>query len=70
MIVLTNKFFRKYNTSTETFKLIEGKNDPTAFLPLIGNIGGPIACHKNKYKENKYLTEDQARHIYRIRQYN
>ena len=26
-------FFRKYSISTGTFKLIEGKNDPTAFLP-------------------------------------
>ena len=34
-------------------------------MPLNGNIGGQITSHKNKYKENKYLTEGQARHIYK-----
>ena len=46
-----------------TFKLIEGKNGPTTFLPLYTGIGGQ--SRSNKYKENKYLTEDQARHIYK-----
>ena len=57
--------FRKYNTSPGTFKLMEGKNDPTAFLPLHAYIGGEITTHKNKYKENKYLTGDKARHVYK-----
>ena len=34
-------------------------------MPLNLNIGGLIRSHKYKYKEKKYLTEDQARHIYR-----
>ena len=29
------------------------------------NIGGQITSHKNKYKQNKYLTEDQTRHVYK-----
>ena len=29
------------------------------------NIGGQSTSHKNKYDENNYLTEDQARHIYK-----
>ena len=28
-------------------------------------MGGQITSHKNKYNENKYLTEDQARHVYK-----
>ena len=34
-------------------------------MPLNTNIGGQIRYDKHKYKENKYLTEDQARHIYK-----
>ena len=44
-----------------TFKLIEGRNDPTAFLPLITNIGGQV--NSSNSKENHYLTEEQARHV-------
>ena len=32
-------------------------------MPLNANIVGQI--RSDKYKENKYLTEDQARHIYK-----
>ena len=32
-------------------------------MPQNPNIGGQITSHKNKYNKNKYLTEDQARHI-------
>ena len=46
-------------------KLVEGKNNPTAFLPLSTNIGGQIRSDKHKYKENKYPTEDQARDVYK-----
>ena len=35
------------------------------FVPPNANIGGQNTSHKNKYNENKYLTEDQARHIYK-----
>ena len=35
------------------------------FLPLNTNIGGQIRPDKYEYKENKYLTEDQARHMYK-----
>ena len=37
-----NKFFRKYDTTARTFKLIEGKNDPITFLPLSTNIGDKL----------------------------
>ena len=56
MIALKNKFFRKYKTGA--FKLIEGKNDPTAFLPLNASIGGLIRSDKYASKENKYLMEE------------
>ena len=46
-----------------TFKLIEGKNGPTTFLPLNANIGGQSKPNRNK--ENKYLKEKQARHVYK-----
>ena len=45
------------------FKLIEGKNDPTAFLPLNANIGGQFKSTKGG--KTTYLTENQARHIYK-----
>ena len=32
-------------------------------MPLNINIGGQI--RSGKYKENKYLTEDQSRHVYK-----
>ena len=32
-------------------------------MPLNTNIGGQIRSDKHKYKEIKYLMEDQARHI-------
>ena len=60
-----NKFFRRYNTSKRKFKLVVGKNDPTTFLPLNANTGGQIRSSKHKYKENKYITEVLARHVYR-----
>ena len=34
-------------------------------MPLNANTGGQNTSHKNTYNENKYLTEDQARHVYR-----
>ena len=49
-------FFGECNNSAGTFKLIEGKNDPTTFLPLNENIGGQIRSDKHESKENKYLT--------------
>ena len=39
------------------------RNDPTAFLPLNANIGGQTNI--NKPKSNQYLTEEQARHVYK-----
>ena len=53
---------------TRLFKLIEGKNATTPFLPLTKK-GRPIIHNKGvRYipdKEQKCLTEDQARHIYK-----
>ena len=46
-----------------TFKLVEGENDPTAFLPLSTNIGRQTLPNKCGYKEGKYLTEEEARHV-------
>ena len=34
-------------------------------MPLNANIGGQIGPDKYESKDNKYLTEEQARHVYR-----
>ena len=61
MAILIEQILKKSNT--RTFKLIKGRNDPIAFLPLSTNIGGQVS--NNKPKDNQYLTEEQARHIYK-----
>ena len=48
---------------TGTFNLKQGKNDPTAFLPVSTNKGGQV--NSSKSKDNNYLTEEQARHVYK-----
>ena len=40
-------------------------NDSTTFLPLNTNIGGQIAQNNHAHKESKYLSEEQARHVYK-----
>ena len=54
------KFSRR--SKIRTFKLIDGKNDPTTFLPFNANIGRQFKSIKDK--KTSYLTE-QARHIYK-----
>ena len=39
------------------------RNDPTAFLPLGPKISGQVV--DNKPKINQYLTEEQARYVYK-----
>ena len=56
-----HKFSRR--SKFRTFKLTEGKNDPTTFLPLNANIGGQFKSIKDK--KSSYLTEEQAKHIYK-----
>ena len=56
-----NKISSEEDPKTRTFKLIEGKNDPTACLPLSTNIGGQVNLSKSK--DTNYLTEEQARHV-------
>ena len=34
-------------------------------MPLSTDIGGQIRPDKYEYRENKYLTEEQARHVYK-----
>ena len=45
------------------FKLIKGRNDLPTFLPLSPQIGGHVS--NSKPKDNQYLTEKQARHVYK-----
>ena len=52
------------NLETGTFKLMKGRNVPTAFLPLSPKIGGQVT-NNNKPKFNQYLTEEQARYVYK-----
>ena len=42
---------------------MKGRSDPTTFLPLSPKIGGQAST--SKPKDNQYLTEDQARHVYK-----
>ena len=42
---------------------MKGRSDPTIFLPLSPKIGGQVS--NNKPKDNQYLTEEQARHVYK-----
>ena len=61
--MIANKFFRRHNTSTRTFKLVKGKNDPITFLPLNANIG--VKPKSLQIQSRNFLTEDQVRHIYK-----
>ena len=52
---------------------MKGSNDPTAFLPVNAKIGGQIVQNNYAHKESKYLSEEQARHVYkkvRVRWHN
>ena len=42
---------------------MKGRNDPNAFLCLSPKISGQVI--NNKPKTNQYLTEEQARYIYK-----
>ena len=42
---------------------MKGRNDPTTFLPLSPKIGGQI--NNKKPKDNHFLTEEQARLVYK-----
>ena len=42
---------------------MKDRTDPNAFLPLIPKIGGHVS--NNRPKDNQYLTEEQARHVYK-----
>ena len=42
---------------------MKGRIDPTAFLPLSPKIGGQVS--NNRPKDNQYLTEEQARQVYK-----
>ena len=42
---------------------MKGRNDPIAFLPLPLKIGGQVI--NNKPQTNHYLTEEQARYVYK-----
>ena len=53
---------RKYEA--RAFKLINGRNDPTTFLPLNTNTGRQIVQNNYAHKESKYLSEEQTRHVY------
>ena len=48
---------------SEHLNLIEGQNGPTTFLPLNANISGQPKPNRND--KTRYLTEDQAKHIYK-----
>ena len=39
--------------------------DPTTFLPLNTNTGGHIIQNNYAHEESKYLSEEQARHVYK-----
>ena len=51
------------NLRTNHFKLIKGRNGPTAFLPLSPDIGGLV--NNNKPSIGQYLTREQAKFVYK-----
>ena len=53
----------KFRGDNRSFKLMKGKIDCTAFLPLESNLGGPFQYVKDR--ETICLTADQARYIYK-----
>ena len=61
---------QKYMTwGTRLFKLIKGKNATTSFLPQTKKGGWVRFDNKIRYipdKDREYLTEDQARHVYKM----
>ena len=42
---------------------MKGRNDPTIFLPLSPKLSGQM--NNNRPKDSQYLTEEQARYIYK-----
>ena len=42
---------------------MKGRIDPTAFLPLSPKTGGQV--NNNRPKDSQYLTEEEARHVYK-----
>ena len=51
------------------FKLITGRNDPTAFLPLSPKIGGQVN-NNNKPSIGQNLTREQANYVYKKTELN
>ena len=49
----------------KSFKLMNGRDEAAAFLPLDSRIGGQ--SKDSHPRVGKYLTRDQARHIYKGR---
>ena len=56
-----NKFRGK--SKSRSFKLIEGRNGPNAFLPLSPKIGGQV--NNNRPSINQYLTREQDNFVYK-----
>ena len=42
---------------------MNGRNDPTAFLPLNSKIGGQV--NNNRPRVGQYLTREQASYVYK-----
>ena len=50
-------------SESKSFKLIKGRNGPTAFLPLSPKIGGLV--NSNRPSIGQYLTREQANFVYK-----
>ena len=68
-LIDTNQVRQSVNTIEARENLhLEGKNGPTAFLPLGSKLGGKVDERMNSKRENRekgYLTAKQANYIYR-----
>ena len=44
---------------------MKGRNGSTIFLPLNMNIGGQTVQNNYAHKKKKYISDEQARHVYK-----
>ena len=51
------------NPPNKSFKLMNGRDGTTAFLPLDSNIGSQVSCDRPDV--GQFLTREQANYVYK-----
>ena len=57
------EYSSRRKSKNKSFKLVNGKNGPTIFLPLNSKIGGQV--NNNRPSIGQFLTRKQTRYIYK-----